>query len=121
VRELQSVLKQALLQATGPELVPEFLPAALRKEGPLAITGTGVSASGAPALTESDLTRFVRDRLAAGKNNIYDEYTALTERLLFLEVLAHTGGNLTQAAKVLGINRGTLRTKLEALGIREEA
>jgi DNA-binding protein Fis len=36
-------------------------------------------------------------------------------------VLAHTGGNLTQAAKVLGINRGTLRARLEDLGIREES
>ncbi len=121
VRQLQSVLKQALLQATGPVLVPEFLPAVLRKEGattPLPATG---GTSVAPALTEGDLTRLVRDRLAAGTTNLYDEYAAVTERLLFLEVLEHTGGNLTQAAKVLGINRGTLRTKLEALGIREEA
>jgi two-component system nitrogen regulation response regulator GlnG len=116
VRELQSVLKQALLQATGQVLVPEFLPAAIRREA----TATGAQ-SGAAALTEADLTRFVRDRLAVGTTNLHEEYTALTERLLFLEVLAHTDGNLTQAAKVLGINRGTLRTKLEALGVREES
>jgi two-component system nitrogen regulation response regulator GlnG len=111
VRELQSVLKQALLQASGAVLAPEFLPALVRDEAPPA----------GPAMTEADLTRFIREALAAGKMNLYDEYTARTERLLFLEVLAHTGGNLTQAAKVLGINRGTLRTRLEALGIRQEA
>ena len=123
VRELQSVLKQALLQATGSVLAPEFLPAAVRQEAPLPAVPTAIAAGtpGGSALTEADLTRFVRDCLAAGKTNLYDEYTAVTERLLFLEVLAHTGGNLTQAAKVLGINRGTLRTRLEALGIRQEA
>jgi two-component system nitrogen regulation response regulator GlnG len=115
VRELQSVLKQALLEASGPELVPDFLPPTIRKES-LAARGAG-----GPALTETELTRFVRERLALGQTNLYAEFTALTERYLFQEVLAHTGGNLTQAAKVLGINRGTLRTRLEELGIREEA
>jgi two-component system nitrogen regulation response regulator GlnG len=111
VRELQSVLKQALLQATGSVLAPEFLPAVLH--------GAPPPRSG-ETLTEAELMRFVRERLAAGTSNLYEEFAALTERRLFQEVLAHTGGNLTQAAKVLGINRGTLRTKLEGLGIREE-
>ena len=33
------------------------------------------------------------------------------------DVLRHTGGNMTQAVRVLGITRGTLRTKLAALGL----
>ena len=111
VREFQSVLKQALLQTTGPVLAAEFLPAVLRKETPASLPASGGS--------EIDLTRFIRERLAAGSNDLHEEYTALTERHLFLQVLEHTGNNLTQAAKVLGINRGTLRTRLEALGIRE--
>jgi len=32
-------------------------------------------------------------------------------------VLAHTGGNQTRAAEVLGINRGTLRKKLRLYGL----
>ncbi len=32
VRELQSVIKQALLETTGPVVLPEFLPAAVRRE-----------------------------------------------------------------------------------------
>jgi DNA-binding NtrC family response regulator len=115
VRELQSALKQALLEATGPVLVPEFLPPALRKEAAAA------RGPGAPALSEAELTHFIRERLALGRTNLYEEFTALTERYLFAEVLAHTGGNLTQAAKVLGINRGTLRARLEDLGVREES
>src|SRR3954453_14777102 len=34
IRELQSVLKQALLRAQGPVLVPVFLPASVRGETP---------------------------------------------------------------------------------------
>jgi len=39
------------------------------------------------------------------------------ERLLLTRVLRHTGGNQLQAAKLLGITRGSLRTKLRELGI----
>ncbi len=112
VRELQSVLKQALLQATGPVLMPEFLPAALRgrEDGP------GAEA----AFDFGDLTGFVQDRLHAGTTALYAEFQALTERHLFTEVLRHTGGNQSQAAKALGITRGTLRARLTALGIQVE-
>ena len=37
-----------------------------------------------------------------------------------LQVLRHTGGNQSQAARVLGITRGTLRARLTALGIPVE-
>jgi two-component system nitrogen regulation response regulator GlnG len=117
VRELQSVLKQALLQATGSVLAVEFLPPVVRQDAPAPAGPAPTSAT----TGEADLKRFVRECLATGTTNLYEEYAAVTERLLFQEVLAHTGGNLTQAAKVLGINRGTLRTRLEALGIRQEA
>jgi Fis family transcriptional regulator len=38
---------------------------------------------------------------------------AEVERPLFEVVLARTGGNLTQAAKLLGLNRTTLRARLK--------
>ena len=43
---------------------------------------------------------------------------ALTDGHLFTHVLRHTGGNLSQAAKILGIHRTTLRARIEELGIR---
>ena len=42
------------------------------------------------------------------------------ERILLTRVLQHTGGNQLQAAKILGITRGSLRTKIRALGITIE-
>jgi two-component system nitrogen regulation response regulator GlnG len=112
VRELQSVIKQALLQATGPVLVPEFLPSPIRGEPP---APTAKTATGAMAVGE--LTRFIQDRLHSGTTNLYGEFQAVTERLLLLQVLGYTHNNLTQAAQILGLSRGTLRSKLGSFGI----
>ncbi len=114
VRELQSVMKQALLHATGPVLLPEFLPAALRGEGKAA------GGADAAAFDFGGLTGFIRDHLRAGSTTLYSDYQALTDEHLLAEVLRHTGGNLSQAARLLGITRATLRTKLHALGIPVE-
>jgi two-component system nitrogen regulation response regulator GlnG len=39
------------------------------------------------------------------------------ERLLLTRVLKHTAGNQSQAAKILGITRGSLRNKIRQLRI----
>jgi DNA-binding protein Fis len=45
---------------------------------------------------------------------------ALVERPLVLQVLHHTGGNQSQAARILGLTRKTLRAKFDSLGISVE-
>jgi two-component system nitrogen regulation response regulator GlnG len=119
VRELQSVLKQALLQATGEVLLPEFLPGSVthkneRQAGADPGVNSGPLASGGPA---APLLQFIEDRLRAGSENLYEEALHRTERVLLTRVLQHTGGNQLQAAKILGITRGSLRTKIRELGI----
>lgn len=114
LRELQSVLKHALLQATGPILIPEYLPAAFRT----AVNATGHSGASSPAL--ADWERFIQERVQTGSVDLYAEWQALTDRYLLRQVLGHTGGNLSQAARILGIHRVTLRTKIAALGIAQE-
>jgi DNA-binding NtrC family response regulator len=110
VRELQSVVKQALLHAAGPVLVPEHLPPALRR-----------AAEPVPPATQelawADLTHFVEARLRMDTTDLYAEFLAVIERHLLLHVLRHVDNNLSQAARVLGISRTTLRSKLYALGI----
>ena len=49
-------------------------------------------------------------------HDLYDTVVARVERPLFELVLAHTGGNQVKAAEILGLNRNTLRKKLEGLG-----
>jgi two-component system, NtrC family, nitrogen regulation response regulator GlnG len=114
IRELQSALKQALLNATGPVLAPAFLPQALQ-------TSAAARPNGTPGATAAlDLERHIQERLSGETQDLYAETLALMERLLLTAVLRHTQGNQLQAAKILGITRGSLRTKIRALGITIE-
>jgi two-component system nitrogen regulation response regulator GlnG len=110
VRELQSVLKQALLQATGPVLVPEFLPASLRLRP--AVPSETTEAAALP-----DLHEFIQSRIRDNATDLYAESLNLMERELLTAVLRHTTGNQVQAARILGITRGSLRTKMRTLGL----
>jgi DNA-binding NtrC family response regulator len=107
LRELQSVLKQALLRATGPILLPDFLPP-LGQPEPKSTTDN------------PDWDGFIESRLTAGSEDLHAELLEMVERHLLTRVLNHTGGNQLQAARILGITRGSLRTKIRALGITIE-
>jgi two-component system nitrogen regulation response regulator GlnG len=116
VREVQSVLKQALLQTTGPVLLAEFLPPQLSRPEP----ADHSLVPGESALAPGDLQplqHFIEERLQAGSENLYEESLRRMERILLTRVLQHTNGNQLQAAKLLGITRGSLRGKLRDLGI----
>jgi two-component system nitrogen regulation response regulator GlnG len=108
VRELQSALKQALLRAGGTVLMPEFLPASLTRH----------NGSAAAAVEDGlSMAQFIDQQLAAGSEDLYAQALRRLERMLVTRVLQHTGGNQLQAAKVLGITRGSLRNKIRELGI----
>lgn len=107
VRELQSVLKQAILQAVGPVLLPEFFPPHIRNG----------QSSLHPTVAEDGLQTFVDEQLRHGSNSLYTDCVTYMERILLPRVLHHAEGNQSRAAKILGITRGSLRSKLRALGI----
>jgi two-component system nitrogen regulation response regulator GlnG len=109
VRELQSVLKQAILRMSGSVLLVDYLPEAVRR------------GSSSPARTWDEVEgyweKFIHHRLAAGSENLYAECLEQMERELLTRVLQHTHGNQLQAARILGITRGSLRRKIRSLGI----
>jgi two-component system nitrogen regulation response regulator GlnG len=109
IRELQSALKQALLHATGSVLLAEFLPASVSRKT--------AEAEPARERDEGSLRTFIEAKLAAGEGELYARTLERMERMLLSRVLQHTGGNLRQAAGILGITRGSLRHKLRELGI----
>lgn len=71
------------------------------------------------------LSKCVEDALAFYLENmaghtitkLYDLVLEEVERPLFETVLKHTNGNLSQAAKMLGMTRATLRKRLGNYGI----
>lgn len=112
VRELQSAVKHSLLEATGPVIVPTYLPDSVRsKPSTTSLVSETISTMG------FDFAAMTRELLAAGKDDIHHRLISITEKEIFAEVLKHTDGNLTQAAKRLGITRTTLRSRLESLGM----
>jgi two-component system nitrogen regulation response regulator GlnG len=115
VRELQSVIKRSLLRASGPVLLPDFLPASVRSGEPRDEAAAAARGEAGP-----DWDAFIDDRLRAGSEGLYAEALAQMERSLLTRVLRHTEGNQVRAAKILGITRGSLRTKIRALGLRIE-
>jgi two-component system nitrogen regulation response regulator GlnG len=108
LRELQSVVKQAMLQARGSVLLPAFLPD----------LSTGTAQPAVPASVNLDLEAFVRQRLQPDVRDLYAEAHGQFDRFLLASVLEYTGGSQHQAARLLGIARQTLRLKLRDLGLR---
>ncbi|MEQ8847639.1 sigma-54 dependent transcriptional regulator [Botrimarina sp.] len=138
VREMQSILKQAMLHCSGPVLMASALPDEIRSP---AIKEK--RAKPAPAATESDsngfadgpsadypdqpatdghhgafsLHRFISEKLEAGTKDLYAETLAEMEKELLSQVLTHAGGNQSEASRILGITRGSLRNKIRSNGI----
>src|SRR5262249_6070538 len=110
IRELQSVIKQALLQASGAVLLPAFLPEPLGGAGAVAPPTT-------PAAEPGVETFVVRQRVGPGVRDLYAQAHRELDRLLLPAVLEHARGSQHQAALLLGIARQTPRLNLRDLGL----
>lgn len=79
-----------------------------------------------PSVESIALEDFIEQKLAqflerVGHYDVSDLHAAIEtqmERPLFKLVLQHTEGNQIKAARILGINRNTLRTKLKKYGLK---
>ena len=77
-------------------------------------------------VNENDMARHVRKTLKEYFRDLdgekpgcgmYDMVMDCVEKPLLEMVLGHVGGNQTRAAEMLGINRNTLRKKMQQHGI----
>lgn len=65
----------------------------------------------------SALVRYFADLDGHPPSNLYDLVIAQVEKPLFEVVLQNARGNVSRAAEMLGINRGTLRSRLRKYGL----
>jgi two-component system nitrogen regulation response regulator GlnG len=116
IRELQSVIKHAIIEATGPVLLPEFLPDSICRATPSPVNHFHDPLE-AETFSDDQLVRFIRERIHLGTESLYDDVVQSIERTMFTELMHQMDGNLSRAAAILGISRSTLRSKLATLGI----
>jgi Fis family transcriptional regulator len=67
---------------------------------------------------EKSLDDYFRRLDGEPPHGIYDMVITHVERAMISSVMERAGGNQTQAADMLGLNRNTLRSKLTKYGIR---
>ena len=108
VRELENVIRKALAFTKTNYLTSFDLDIHVKQ-------GTGnINES---VSFEESLRESVRDMVTGGSGNVYERIIGQSERVMLIEALNASGWNRSQAARTLGINRLTLRRKLEEYGI----
>ncbi|MGP0566750.1 sigma-54-dependent transcriptional regulator [Nitrospina sp. 32_T5] len=113
IRELENIIKRCLVLVTRGPVLPEHLPDPLLTE-----------ARKTPKTSkswETHLDNVVRDFLAGNQENadgqLYDLLIQAVEKHLFEQLLESKRGNQVATSKSLGINRNTLKRKIDAMGI----
>jgi two-component system nitrogen regulation response regulator GlnG len=67
-----------------------------------------------------DLAPFVESRIVGGSQDLYAEAVEFLERFVITRALEECQGNQSQAARMLGITRGSLRKKQQELQLHIE-
>jgi len=109
VRELENVIRKALLLARGFTVGPDEVHAAIAQ-----------ARLPRPAVDQT-LASYIADLLARAVRgefeNVSDAVTEATERELYAQAIQLAQGNQVKAAKWLGVSRPTMREKLTIYGL----
>lgn len=119
VRELQSVLRRSMLMSAGSVLIESSLPSELlgsQRDSELSLH------EGDQGETEAGLgfANFIERRIRDNSGDLYAETLSKMESQLLTILLREVGGNQSEAARILGITRGSLRNKIRTLKISIE-
>jgi nitrogen regulation protein NR(I) len=113
VRELANTVQKALIFSRGAPISSEEISEAIR-----------IDTEGRETWDQSHLDsmqEWIKRSLNSGQENVFVDMIDEFSRIVMTEALSMTGGNRSQAAKLLGLSRPTLLAKIEKYGIRIEA
>jgi DNA-binding NtrC family response regulator len=105
IRELENTIRSAIAFCRTPYLTS----LELRELGRVPLSGKKATISDPVAAA---ILPLVEEALARKDRNIYDKIRREVDRVVLDYVLSHSGDNQSEAARLLGINRLTLKKKL---------
>ena len=113
VRELGNVIQKALIFSRGYPIRSEEISQAIGAESAARVT------------QEKDVVKTIRtwirhDLINKSAENIFDFFIDRFASLIIQEALDLTGGNRSQAAKLLGLSRPTLQAKIDKYRLKVE-
>src|ERR1043165_3860782 len=129
IRELENVLERTILLSKGDRIERADLQLALPEQQPVSQPAMRIPVSGiiplAPLADEAELDDAEPMAEDAGwwsgsLKDIVRAETSRVERELIVKALDETGGNVTQAARLLKISRKSLQMKMKELGLRDK-
>jgi len=104
VRELENIIKSAVVLCKGDIILPEYLPDSM-KEYP--------SQTSSYSVLDSAINNSFVEKIRSGSRNPYDEITEHVSSYLVQMALGQSDQNQVKAASILGISRTTLRKKMK--------
>jgi nitrogen regulation protein NR(I) len=114
VRELANAMQKALIFSRGYPIRPEDLSQALSAEGAVRHVDDHQ--------THETVRQWVRQALLfGGGENMFDSFMDRFGSILISEALDLAGGNRSRAAKLLGLSRPTLLSKIDKYHLKVEA
>ncbi len=113
IRELANTIQRILIFNRGSPIS--------REDITQAISGASAGRDGDPNLVDQKIREWARKALTSEyKDNLFDSCMDHYAAILISEALAITGGNRSQTAKLLGLSRPTLHSKINKFHLKLE-
>jgi len=121
VRELQNVLERAAIMAPAAADSDDDFDLDAPDPEPAEASSPGRAPPphpSAPVADGFDVAAFIREQLTGSPaGGVFAQTHRRVDRILFKMALDHTRGNQGEAARIMGISRQTMHTRLRTLGI----
>ncbi len=129
IRELENVLERTILFTKGERIERADLQLSSNpgsEPPPPLLPRTSTTSGAMPPITDDDLddedgvVGEASGQTSGSLKDIVRAETSRVERELIVKALEETGGNVTQAARLLKISRKSLQMKMKELGLRDK-